>query len=86
MLMKHLSKDFKSATRIYKSGLHGEVQARERNLKVMSQTDSTESDGIRWKHLQNDLRGTELGLGTYQLSEMGEVGRIQHRRLKRDSH
>lgn len=65
MLMKHLSKDFKSATKIYKSGFQGEVQARERNLKVMNQTDSPESDGIRWKHLQNDLLGTEPGLGTY---------------------
>lgn len=65
MLMKHLSEDFKSATKIPKSGFQGEVQAKERNLKVMSQTDRTESDSIRGKHLQNDLLGTELGLGTY---------------------
>lgn len=65
MLMKLLSEDFKSATKIHKSGFQGEVQAKERNLKVMSQTDRTESDGIRGKHLQNDLLGTELGLETY---------------------
>ena len=47
MLTKHLSKDFKSATKIYKSVFQGEVQARERNLKVMTQTDSPESDGMR---------------------------------------
>lgn len=53
MLMKHLSKDFKSATKIYKSGFQGEVQARERNLKVMSQT---------------VLRATALDENTYRMT------------------
>lgn len=46
MLTKHLSEDFKSATKMHKSGFQGEVQARERSLTGMSQRGRTESDAL----------------------------------------